>query len=176
MNNDRGLSEEQWVTSWTRTAEPTSCFVTLNIFPLLSALAASLALHPSSLFRGEPVPIRRLYNPSIVTNKPQYSDKVLPKLPLNFSVLLMLFIRLVCKPSTAALVISRVHPGQINTLCSAAGPASPAPTVPSKTKYLQQDLLEKKPFLCHQCHNSAQLIYCFLSPSLQFHSVIVGWL
>lgn len=82
----------------------------------------------------------------------------------------MLFVRLVCKPSTAALVVSRVPIGQINTVCSTVGPASPAPTGPSETKDLQQGLLEEKPLFCHRCHNSAQLIYCFLSPSLQFQS------
>lgn len=82
----------------------------------------------------------------------------------------MLLVRLVYKQSRAALVVSRVLIGQINIVCSAAGPASPAPTVPSETKDLQQGLLEEKPFLCHRCHNSAQLIYCFLSPSLQFQS------
>lgn len=42
--------------------------------------------------------------------------------------------------------------------------------MPSETKDLQQGLQEMKPFFCHRCHNSAQLIYCFLSPSLQFQS------
>lgn len=149
--------------------------MTLNIFPLLSALAASLTLHPYSLFRSESIPVRRLYNPSVVTYRLSMGPQSVTKV-MHFSMLLMLFIRLICKPSTTALIVSRVHIGQINTLCSAVGPASPAPTVPSKTKYLQQGLLEEKPFLCHQCHNSAQLIYCFLSPSFQFHSVIIGWL
>lgn len=141
----------------------------MDIFPPLSALAASITLQQSSLFRSEPVPIRKLYIPSVVTYKLSVGPQNVIKL-INFSVLLMLFVRLVCKPSTAALAVSRVLIGQINTVCSTAGPASPAPTVPSETEYLQQGLLEEKPFLCHRCHNSARLIYCFLSPSLQFQS------
>lgn len=168
VNNGRGTSEEQQITHWT--CEPTTCCVTLDIFAPFSALAASITLHWSSLFRSEPVPLRKLYIPSVVTCKLSVGPQTVIKV-INFSLLLMLFVRFVCKPSRGALVVFRVLiTGQINTMCSTVGPASPTSTVPLETKDLQQGLQEEKPFFCHWCHNSAQLIYCFLSPSLQFQS------